>query len=100
MQQHVEPAGVGVVWAESCPPGAKHRTTVAALHGQSPGTGQKFVRALGAGGNPPVAKATAVSGARYDGLVESLLHDSLVSDLLRTSGAAAVASFGAFECHG
>jgi len=84
---------------ESCPPSVKHRTTAAALYGQSSGADQKSVRAPSLDGHPSVEGTSTLRGARYDGLVESLLHDSPVSDLSRTSGALAVEDFGAFECH-
>lgn len=46
-----------------------------------------------------VERAAALLGSRYHSLVESLLHDSFVSDLLWTGRAAAMAGFGAFERH-
>jgi hypothetical protein len=61
---------------------------MATVYGQSAGAGEKSVRALGLGGYPSVERATTLPGTRYHGLVESLLHDSPVSDLLWASGTA------------
>jgi len=71
----------------------KHRA-VAEIHEQRPDSSRSPVSAVSDGGFERVATKAGLFGIRHDGPLGSLLYDSPIGRLLRTSGPA-VASVGA-----
>lgn len=87
LQWAVELGGMGTRSALSRSERAKQRTTLATIYEQRPDSGEVAVSAVSHGGFERMAIPSALLGIRHDHAVGSILHDSPVGGLLRTSRA-------------